>query len=481
MHLEVPIMVSGLDTEALNSALWQQGPVKSHRALLPPPPFMVASAIESLKVSKWADRVQVVPREADAACARIAACDTVSILSNDSDLALFPMRPETRTIWLSTLEKKFNHKNKGSQLQASVLQPAVVAKRFRIASLLLLGFERHLDTSVTSAIVIDRARDHSRLASPREEYIAFASQYCLDQQPEQSLDLGGLDPRTAEYIVQANTSTEPPQVYFPVLHEDPSRDASWSYGAGIRQLSYSILASTASNSSRQREITEHYRKGPRISTTSVQLLGASEITSAINALLELLAPMHAISLAKTVGSWYSLALHLLTKEKLSRSRPIFLTSIHKLLGINMSRPIRPTWDDMHLNANAHAVLYSLRMLKQILVHTRVHQRSSPRIGPELNRLFEALYHMPTIEELFIDVLQLRLIMAAVGADTIRFMLRPIEGVLGVGDTRKQQRGNEEAHGKKRRRLETLRKVGVKIKSTNAFDILAASSDEADAD
>ena len=441
-----------------------------------PPPLIVTSAIESLRLSDWAGRAHIVPEEADVACARFAAKATISILTNDSDLALFQMRSDTRVVWLHSLVKTV-HNHGSTVMQASTLIPSVVATRLGLPSLLRLGFERSLDRLVTTATVLERTRHSSQNDAGGHEYVKFCEQYSTAGSTASSLDLFGIDPRTAEYIVQAHASAGTPNIYFPILHEDPSRDASWSYGAQLRQLGYLIFAHACHVVSN--EVAEYYRKGPRIAASSVQILSTTSTTSAAGSLLNTLGlnvgGRSSNSPASThTMSWWYLALSILIEDKVARGKFIDRKSIWTLFGRGKQPSESSSWECIHLHANLQAVLYSLRMLKQILSYVQRNQPSVIDGSSDILRLITRLEGMPDIEALFLDLRQLRVLVTKLGAEEVSAILKTVEGMAESEGAERRREKQEEGVTKtqKRGKVKLSQGSSEKQSSRNVFDILA---------
>lgn len=421
-----PIVGSPVDLD-LETALWNTPVMSTRKFTLPAPPFMVASVIERLRASdEWKDRVQIVPGEADLFCAQAAKDSGAAILTNDSDLAVHDLGSDGRIVLLQSIEKTVVGRN--TAVTALALNPRQMAQRLDVSSLLRFGFERSIDPSLSVSLVRERARDESRLDKYRTEYTVFAEPY-LAVVPVNSSSLPALnsiDPRTAELIVDMKTNT--PHIYLTPLVEDPSRDSSWSYGADLRQMAYSLLGSKSTM------VTEYARKGQRIAATTVLALHPSKLRDCLSETLQLLLD-HGLSSPKDHNSmlkWYSLAFGIIFQQKLDAGKTTpKVSQILRLLGLTVSSTSRLSWDDVHLLANTHAVLYSLRMLQQITgyvlnnrknnglpasrgenhsVHTAPGTVSHDNEGDlveVVEQLYECLNLMPEIEHLFLDIPHLR--------------------------------------------------------------------------
>ncbi|KAJ9606830.1 hypothetical protein H2200_008840 [Cladophialophora chaetospira] len=457
----LPTGPSSTKVTDFEKVLWEHSAMPTSSFTLSAPPFMVASAVENLRTSNsaWKDMVQVVAGEADLYCALAArgAAETIAILTNDTDLAVHDLGPNGRVALLHSLEKA-PQKLSAHALPALValsINPISVASRLNVSSLLAFGFERSLDSSASTAVIRERAADKSRLGRLRTEYSSFFEEYLPSSEAfaNDCLQLNDIDARTAELLVDLEGT---PHVYLTPVLEDPQRDSSWSYGAGIRQLAYSMLVSLTLCKREQDKdcttvITEYARRGQRIAPTTVPSLKRSDIVLQAAALEELL--IIYLQRSTSLAAWYSLAVHIVHQEQvnLEKARPS-VDQILRLFGLLQTRSLALkqsasiTWDDIHILANIHAVLYSLRMLYQIIGHIlkRPLRPREPAIVPKsgLNshhdeglakntmRLHKLLSRMPSIAELFLDVPHLRTEIGKTNIETRNSMILHLQGALG---------------------------------------------------
>lgn len=425
-------MVSPVGDIQFEEALWTTSTMSTRKAMPPPPPFMVASLIESLRDSKWKDLVNVVPDEADSYCAQAASEISAAVLTNDSDLAVHDLGSSGSLALLGSIEKKSSGQGKDKTLLTILsLNPKTVAERLGVPSLLHFGFERYLDSSLSAAIVRERARDESRLESLRTEYDNFAEQYLSSRARSAApFLLDDVDPRTAELIVSTPDS---PHVYLTPMLEDPSRDSSWSYGAEVRKLAFSLLAWSIPRPG-LKAVTESLRKGQRITSTTVPQLSNTQLEERICQMVHTLEQSFATAATTTPPNkasstlfldWYILSANMVQQQKLELGKhPVSLSLIQSSLGLmnwrSGDRP-RTSWDEIHFLANMHAVLYSLRILKQIAEYILRGRHQVPKSTVDKNgtndgeepievltrELAAILNTMPPIEDLFLDVADIR--------------------------------------------------------------------------
>lgn len=494
----VSASISAVDSE---KALWETPVMSTRKSTLPAPPFMVASAIESLRSGPFKDRVQLVPGEADVFCATMAKETGGAILTNDSDLAVHDLGATGRVVLLHSLEKKHSLGASYGSIIAFALSPSHVAERMQVTSLLRFGFERFLDPSLSAAVVRERAKDDSRLEKLHAEYEAFCEQYT--DAPTTQLDelalLDGLDPRIAEAVV---TSDESADMYLTPIVEDPSRDSSWAYGASIRRLAYSLLLTPSVHSKLSKTVTEYARKGRRITPTLIQPVNESLVREHLRMMLQTLETLKPQPFEGNFGSvtalqWYILAFRLVCEQKLEADKPTpSVTQMTRLLGLQpsiASLGSKVQWDDVHLLANMHAVLYSFRILQQLTRHVlknlKCKSSMDSGISNTLWELHSRLESMPNIEDLFLDIPDLRAKTADLDLEARNNAITGLanlifpghrDGRTGAEKATLQQQNNTTqatdgewmpARSKRKRKRATQGTPQISRMSSNMFDLL----------
>ena len=437
-NLHTLLVTKPLSADDHYNALWRATAASYRQQLPPAPPLMVASAIEALRLdSIWQDAVLVVPEEADIACARAVSCiDGAAVLSNDSDLALYDIGPGNRLIFLNSLEMQEQTPPQLTHIYGQAIDPSKIAVRFRVPSMLRFGFERYLNSSTSTAIIVQNARDDSRCMSMEHEYETFSAQYQTSQQGSIGLDGSHFDPRIAEIYNQVHASVEPAEsvcIYLPILHEDSMRTSSWSYGTDLRQAAYSLIGHNASKAFR-----EYARKGARIADTIVTTLNGRKLLRMISQIMTLLEAVTrsendqplAVCAGLKVIAWWTLALHVVISTKLSGGQEANMQSAERIFGVgSTSLEHAVVWDDLHLHANAQAVLYSLRILKQVLSRDAALDDADVPVRYQLDQLKRRLHGMPTIADLFLDPWRLRELAVSVGSESMSMVLAPIRDLL----------------------------------------------------
>lgn len=423
--------------------------------------------VESLRSSRWADLVQVVPGEAESYCAPAARQEAAAVLTNDSDLVLFEdLRSEGLVLLMHTL------KMIGGPLPSDVRtiegrcwQPKDVSERIAIPSLLSLAFERAKDPSASSQMVIQRSRMTST-ASP--DFATFTNQFkgadISRLTSSAMIRLTNVDNRLAEVICQlrelynqSSISGATQQVIhsmLPMLFEDPTRVSAWSYGRDARWLAYSLLFQhfrhradesqpLVAGSTSNYGVKEFTRKGQRIAPQDMQ---CDSLATRCRSMQEPLALMDqyqtTLTLRKsqessshdiTSVSWILCALHLVLRRYSRQGNQTVTTrTILQFLGLadfekaspqRSAKDYKPeSWDLVHLAANVQGMLYSLRMLKQayLLITEINHDECGLHIEHKsilgilpvderdlLARMLKCLVRMPPIADMMLSLYETR--------------------------------------------------------------------------
>jgi hypothetical protein len=351
------------------------------------PPFMVASAIEHLRQSAYSSVIDLIPDEAEAGCVMYACRKPgVAMLSSDTDLVVFPYASVqgVTLVLLRTLQEAGPDPGK-SVLMADCLRPWEISRRLKISSLDLLAYQRYVNPSASSAVIRRAARTASTVGKMSLDFLA---EYGCRKEVEEALSAPScsvhLDPRLAELRSQYRGSRHaigvllPMQMYLPALFEDPSRESPWQYGADLRQLAYSLLNFSVPSKLRRANIIEFQRRGFRIGGRVVELLNKKSLLQVFGEDTSLLQHVPiSESGAVTMKLWQKLALQAVNKRRGEDGRFTFLPAIH-------------------LSACIQAVLYSLRLLKQVAELLSITAPTSQLIPPDL---LEKLTTMPSLAEL----------------------------------------------------------------------------------
>ncbi|OJD14385.1 hypothetical protein AJ78_05260 [Emergomyces pasteurianus Ep9510] len=351
--------------------------------------------------SIFARMTEVVPGEADVYCAIAARDWCYAVLTSDSDLLVHDLGPEGSVIFFSSIESCDslpNEKSLGEEpnitstisIRATQLCPMTVAKKLGVASIQRLAYElkRHSRTSFST--IIQRAKSDTGVVEKSTSYISFMKEYDLVSNGTTaayariSYFKGVTDPKLSELYAQYELPSftvpqEGAYVYLPILIERHDRRAVWMQGSELRLIAYSLLNlkyPVGQKGRRKDVVIEHMRKGQRIAPIKLTLLSQKEVEQRLEAFLTqvnaLVSSIRNNEGVDDVGGardqaafWRSFALYDILAHMEGEERPSvgklrrFLE--HGYCGEKLE------WDDIHLHAQMQAVLYSLRLLKEVLV------------------------------------------------------------------------------------------------------------------
>ena len=171
------------------------------------------------------------------------------------------------------------------------------------------------------------------------------------------------------------------KMYLPVLIEDPTRATAWSSASEDRLLAYSCVQRYSSVEASRRSIYEVFRKGDRVANTEMQLMDETQIM------------MHALNLSTSItnlqqsrsnhGSWRAYAASCAWAPGMTD---------HDWTNMLQAGPEVKSWSwrDIQYRARVEAVLYSLRIVQQIL-HSLISMNTPlPKEVLKLNQVLAAL-------------------------------------------------------------------------------------------
>ncbi|PYI01277.1 hypothetical protein BO78DRAFT_379392 [Aspergillus sclerotiicarbonarius CBS 121057] len=330
--------------------------------------------IASLDDLPWANIVEMVPGEADMYCAQRARLTGSSILTNDSDLLLHDLGTLGSVVLLDSVELgacSFSSPPR-PQIRAFRLCPALLAHRLGLANLLSLAYElkTHPDTGISQLIQRSKCIDGS--PEYMSGYRLFAEEYESNPSFEQEVACQSypqcFDPRISEVFSMygrwsAQRFQGPPHMYLVVPNEDPARQCAWVQGKVYRIMGYSALNISYPINERYSFVDEYVRRGGRITADRVSMRDKDWLLIEIRSLCNLLNTVHdhlGIEMTSPVY-WRMFALYVIYDGQTIPSKE-HLTRFLRLgyMGKKLD------WTDIHLLAQMQSVLYSLRILKQLL-------------------------------------------------------------------------------------------------------------------
>lgn len=348
---------------------------------------------------------QVVPGEADSFCA--VAARTVHgrtvILTNDSDLLVHDLGIQGDVVFLNQIELRVENGNtkhlKGCEtIRVNSFSMHSIAQRVGFRDYTRLAFEIRSHPSTTLHAAIQRTTEPVSDATAFEDFlheyqeVSSRSSRPLHSAPQETPVLGHqqeryLDPRISELVIQVTSDTTviPPRIYLPVLIEDPLRTSAWTISTDHRTFAYSCLRFYISIKSELKSVQEVFRKGDRIGITPIDTLNESETVAYASLLLRKIHETRVIC-GDDIGPygfwrWYAVS-QVWTSDMSEEARFSMLKGTEKVTFW--------TWRDVQLDACVQAVLYSLRIVRQVLNHLNSMDTSLPEPLIELDEVMSTL-------------------------------------------------------------------------------------------
>ncbi|KAF2746559.1 hypothetical protein M011DRAFT_404468 [Sporormia fimetaria CBS 119925] len=357
-------------------------------------PFLAPSLREALSLSTFSHSVRVVPGEADDWCASHAQNHPRSIVfTSDTDLLLYDY-PE------DVLINFLKESDSGSAASLKVYSPSRICQQLDLKSLVQLAYAIQNDRWKTLANNVKDARLHH----DEKLFIDFRKRYrdevsapaLISREPRLLSSLQPLDARVSEFVVQSlSAATGEPSltlpVFLPLLLEDPFRASAWTFGQNVRLVAYSLLAPARVT------VQEHMRKAQAVSVQDVHLYGPENIISIAAGLSRKLGRSYGDGSFSPARRWMLCAVEL----ALDTLKPPHIS----LLARVVTGTFDNTWAFVHLQACLHAMLYSLRMLKQCAaVWLALNEGISLAVTKDQIQTISDLHHkletLPPLAELF---------------------------------------------------------------------------------
>jgi hypothetical protein len=403
--------------------------------------FLAPALREALVNTQYAPRTSIVAGEADDWCAMHAKENARSIVfTSDTDLLLYDYSPETLIVFFQDADVSAGMKT---------YAPEQIRQTMQLKSLVQFAYALVQEPTNTPEDIIRRARG---LDLESSGYVEFNSRYTgragapqLSKDDGSSLPLDSMDVRVSEFVYQALNESTTPFVYLPLLVEDPNQASAWIMGQEVRTIAYSLLAPHASS------IHEYRRKAQVI---AVQELNPYTSTTIQTPIADLERHMNG------VANW--------AKSKKLKPQlvwPLYALSV-VLAELNTPPPIPATlralngefdssWAFFQLTARIQSVLYSLRLLAQILkVWLVINASEKPQLREVVSEIDKHLTDFPAIPDMFTVPGQAKKLLAE--HDELKGLVEEIYASSGAEvpvehvSNKKKKRQTREAERKKRK-------------------------------
>lgn len=415
------------------------------------PPFLVPAILDSLFCSKYAAVSVIVPGEADVYCAKAARDGGGIVLTNDSDLFVHDLGSHGAFSLIHQAELRPNKEDEEERrdqvacqtFRLQVFRPKEIAERLGLVDLQRLAyvFSRARETlTLPEAIIRSKEDQDIGSLSFKEFFSEYGTETSITESQTFSADsltnyvthALPLDPRVSEFMLQLTaTSQDTVYIYLPYLVDDPSRSSAWLVSSKQRSFVYSIPIHLRDGPQKRPRtiIAECHRRGDRILAQQILLpspddhrVQSSELLAKVQDFVETFAdyPEHVI--------WRAYALADVYRWYLDNSKPPLSRETMTRLMKGLSKP-SSKWEDIHLSAQVQAVLYTLRMTRQILTYTI----STTKIGPPkpLKKLASILNPLPPVAQLIPSGSELAAQMSTIENQTCGLDLDDLLDLLAV--------------------------------------------------
>ena len=369
-------------------------------------PFLVSAALDTLRSSRYAAKLRLVPGEADIYCADYVREHGGIVLTNDSDLPVHDLGSDRAVVFLDTIELSTCPSCGDQAVQGGVFNPAKIAERLDISDFKRFAFEIQQDYHITAAEAIRRARSAYGTAKS-VAYNSFCKTYKSMAEESQAStyaaataeSLQHLDPRVSEFVLQVMLAHEPPfRSYLPQLLENTEELSAWEACQEIRDFSYSVVLHL-SDRPPNTPVWEYRRRHSRVSPHEVEIMSPDRLRSFAENLQE------QIYLLKqqekdVVGSsfWQVLCLDQICTWYQKREQfGAFRGLLEQFPDATNKRVLWP-WEVIHLYASILAALASLRQLGQIL-----HYLDTNRMDLATRQIKEHFQLLPELQFLMLDL------------------------------------------------------------------------------
>ncbi|KAI1426621.1 hypothetical protein F5Y12DRAFT_741743 [Xylaria sp. FL1777] len=405
-------------------ALTQNISHSSDFSWLPKPPFLVPAVIEILKsCPTWGPLVEVVSGEADMFCAEDIRRFGGVLLTGDSDLLITDLGPDGNvSFFVDIVAVDPTDKSQGlvaCKFSLNTINDALGLNN--VGGLPRVAFEKvTYRTSFDEAV--ERARNNRGNALESSEFQTFMEEYSMKEylpkdHPVQRM-LPTLDPRISEIIIQSllldghhtipdagsarySRGPETLAMFLPILIEDRRRRSAWTMSTAVRQLAYSIIQTFAIHKS---PVVIEYRFLAASNSSmgrQIDVLGLEEAPEQCCLLMNVFTQLTERAIGADMR-WLAFAIYQDVMWSKSEERPpLSALVVHKVK--RTSNDIsQHSWDTIHFTAQVQALLYSLRMTKQVL---DVAVSLCPALPTALRELRQqlstlpAIAHWPTLENI----------------------------------------------------------------------------------
>lgn len=321
----------------------------------------------------WAGITVMVSGEADIECAQVSKLTGSAVLTNDSDLLVHDLGPHGAVVLFNSMRMLQDTPGLVEpKIRGLRLHPKELSDRLGSFSIQRFAYELTEDPHQSFVELLRRSKQDFLTVERSSAYMDFLREYQRDEpiKAENKRSVQTCDPRVSELFWQYEQPevyccAEQPHMYLIPLHEDHSRRCAWEQGRFYRAIGYSLLNLSRSAPHELPVVHEFVRRGARIVAEQVTLSGAKTTASNLGILQRRLDLAQMTFGQNTQFSfWILFALSEIYRDPSNTTAIPSAIHLERFLTKGFMGN-RTEWADIHLIAQIQAVLYSLRILKQL--------------------------------------------------------------------------------------------------------------------
>ncbi|KAG6042292.1 hypothetical protein E4U41_000036 [Claviceps citrina] len=342
------------------------------------PCFLVPAIIDALKKHPtYRSVIQVVPGEADQFCAEDVSRKGGTVLTSDSDLLVHDLGHGRVAFFRDIREDSLSRITFASFVPEKIFK--AIGLRYPEKAL-QLAYERQLSPNANfSQIILKSSRPLSQSAAYlkfQEQFTTLGSSNFMEDGQSKLPFLNSQDPRISEmvmefYLLRKGKSLQSPiRMFLPPLLECPTLRSAWDPSTCIRQLAYSVGKYSLNPGHEHPTSVHEFRRVQTLSSTGreIRLLSLSLAKRRMKEIVSCSTKLKGSFNCGDHRFWIALGIALETSDSQQQDRePVLLRIYERINDLKPSRiHTHGSWADIHLYAQIQGILYSFRILQQVL-------------------------------------------------------------------------------------------------------------------
>ncbi|KAG5985105.1 hypothetical protein E4U55_001354 [Claviceps digitariae] len=341
------------------------------------PCFLVPAIIDALqKHEKYRIVTQVVPGEADQFCADDVCKQDGTVLTSDSDLLVHNLGHGRVAFFRDLRENDISRITFTSFVPEKIFE--TIGLRYPEKAL-QLAYERQLSPRATfSQIVLKSSRPCSRSTAYldfQNHFIPSKSSNLWEDETCKLPSLRSSDPRISEMILnfhllrKEESALSPIRMFLPPLLECPALKSAWDPSACIRQLAYSLVGHSIISVDDHN--VQEFRRVQTLSSSGrkIPLLSLSLMKHRMEEILSCSSKLKGFYNCGNYQFWIALGIAMEMSDSqrqgnISSAVLEIYDRDHEIYPVSILTHV--SWTDIHIYAQVQGILYSFRILQQVL-------------------------------------------------------------------------------------------------------------------